>query len=58
MYRVLALFIGVVLCSRAFAVEQRLPDIVVYLADDLSASDLPIYGGSNIRDTGNRRAGC
>jgi uncharacterized sulfatase len=27
---------------------QRLPDIVVYLADDLSAADLPLYGGANI----------
>ncbi|MCA9086835.1 MAG: sulfatase, partial [Planctomycetaceae bacterium] len=24
------------------------PDIVVYLADDLSAADLPVYGGTNI----------
>jgi uncharacterized sulfatase len=30
------------------AEEQRRPDIVVYLADDLSARDLPIYGGANI----------
>ncbi len=28
--------------------ETTRPDIVVYLADDLSAGDLPIYGGSNI----------
>ena len=28
--------------------ERRPPDVVVYLADDLSALDLPIYGGSNI----------
>lgn len=28
--------------------EQRSPDIVVYLADDLSAADLPVYGGTNI----------
>ena len=28
--------------------QQRQPDIVVYLADDLSAADLPIYGGTNI----------
>ncbi|MEL7496702.1 MAG: sulfatase [Planctomycetota bacterium] len=26
----------------------RLPDIVVYLVDDLSAADLPLYGGTNI----------
>lgn len=25
------------------------PDIVVYLADDLSAADLPVYGGTNIQ---------
>ena len=34
--------------SPSYAAEQRLPDIVVYLADDLSARDLPIYGGKNI----------
>ena len=28
--------------------QQRLPDIVVYLADDLSTADLPLYGGTNI----------
>lgn len=27
----------------------RLPDIVVYLADDLSTADLPLYGGTNIQ---------
>ena len=27
---------------------RRLPDIVVYLADDLSARDLSLYGGTNI----------
>lgn len=27
---------------------ERQPDIVVYLADDLSASDLALYGGTNI----------
>ncbi len=36
------------LVSSAVATEQRLPDIVVYLADDLSAGDLPIYGGTDI----------
>ena len=41
--------IAVVSCSTSFSAEQRLPDIVVYLADDLSASDLEIYGGSNIK---------
>lgn len=28
--------------------NRNLPDIVVYLADDLSAADLPLYGGTNI----------
>ncbi len=36
-------------CVHTFAAERRLPDIVVYLADDLSALDLPIYGGTNIK---------
>jgi N-sulfoglucosamine sulfohydrolase len=35
-------------CLPLFAQEQRLPDMVVFLADDLSARDLPIYGGENI----------
>ncbi len=40
---------GIALTSRSFAEErQRKPDIVVYLADDLSAADLPLYGGTNI----------
>lgn len=30
------------------AETNRYPDIVVYLADDLSATDLALYGGSNI----------
>ena len=30
------------------ASEQAKPDIVVFLADDLSARDLSIYGGTNI----------
>ena len=29
--------------------RQRQPDIVVYLADDLSAADLSLYGGTNIK---------
>lgn len=33
---------------QSYAKEDRLPDIVVYLADDLSAADLPIYGGTSI----------
>lgn len=28
---------------------ERMPDIVVYLADDLSALDLSLYGGTNIQ---------
>ena len=32
----------------AMAAPDRQPDIVVYLADDLSAADLPLYGGSSI----------
>lgn len=35
--------------SPAPANQQTRPDIVVYLADDLSAADLPVYGGTNIR---------
>lgn len=31
------------------ATADRQPDIVVYLADDLSASDLNLYGGTNIK---------
>ena len=45
----LAFFLGFVSLSIALADEaQRLPDIVVYLADDLSTGDLPLYGGTNI----------
>ncbi len=29
--------------------SKRRPDIVVYLADDLSTKDLPLYGGTNIQ---------
>ena len=36
------------ICFPAFANEKRPPDIVVYLADDLSARDLSLYGGTNI----------
>jgi len=37
------------LAARLVATEgQRQPDIVVYLADDLSAADLPLYGESTI----------
>ncbi|MEE2639710.1 MAG: sulfatase [Planctomycetota bacterium] len=34
--------------AQAFAAESGKPDIVVFLADDLSAADLPLYGGTNI----------
>lgn len=41
--------IATVLTAQSFAQEkQRQPDIVVYLADDLSALDLAVYGGTNI----------
>lgn len=29
--------------------DRRMPDIVVYLADDLSAADISSYGGTNIK---------
>lgn len=35
-------------CVPSFADETRLPDIVVYLADDLSARDLTLYGATDI----------
>jgi N-sulfoglucosamine sulfohydrolase len=44
----LALGITLLLQSCATKIERR-PNIVVYLADDLSAADLPIYGGTNIQ---------
>ena len=41
--------VGIALVSPFVAAdENRLPDIVVYLADDLSARDLSLYGGTNI----------
>ena len=40
--------IGLVSLGPTSADETRLPDIVVYLADDLSTGDLPLYGGANI----------
>ena len=48
--RVVAGLLGVTLASNsANAVQpEALPDIVVYFADDLSALDLKIYGGTNI----------
>lgn len=41
--------IAIASCTPSLAAEQELPDIVVYLADDLSAGDLSIYGGTNIK---------
>ncbi|GAA5507101.1 sulfatase [Novipirellula caenicola] len=41
--------LAIALVSQSVAESpQRKPDIVVYLADDLSAADLSIYGGTNI----------
>lgn len=41
--------LGIAFTWTAIAAEsQRKPDIVVYLADDLSAADLSLYGGTNI----------
>ncbi|QDV44057.1 Arylsulfatase [Stieleria neptunia] len=48
--RILACCLSIIaVCSYGFAAEHRLPDIVVYLADDLSALDLSLYGGTNIK---------
>nr|WP_145178510.1 sulfatase [Rubripirellula lacrimiformis] len=47
--------LGLIACWIGLAVHvkaeqtQRPPDIVVYLADDLSAADLSIHGGTNIQ---------
>ncbi len=42
--------LGIALVASAtVAEERRPPDIVVYLADDLSAADLELYGGTNIQ---------
>ena len=50
MNRILALcLIAVAVITPSIAAgNERHPDIVVYLADDLSAADLPVYGGTNI----------
>lgn len=45
---VAAAFWSPLLCKRAIAEAPRLPDVVVYLADDLSAGDLAVYGGTDI----------
>ncbi|MFN3194201.1 MAG: sulfatase [Aureliella sp.] len=44
----LALWIATSLLSNSADAESKLPDIVVYLADDLSARDLSVFGGNNI----------
>ncbi len=36
-------------CLQQISFAQQLPDIVLYLADDLSAKDLSLYGGTNIQ---------
>lgn len=50
MNRILFLFLAAVggVGSSLAQPGPRRPDIVVYLADDLSALDLPAYGGTNI----------
>ena len=41
--------LGILLTTASCSEEaQRPPDLVIYLADDLSALDLPLYGGTNI----------
>lgn len=44
----LPMVIAISMFETSVADENRLPDIVVYLADDLSANDLALYGGTNI----------
>ncbi|MCR9202223.1 MAG: sulfatase [Planctomycetaceae bacterium] len=41
--------VAVIACLCPLRAADRLPDIVVYLADDLSARDLSLYGGTNIK---------
>lgn len=41
--------VAIALTMQSDAEERRLPDIVVFVADDLSALDLPIFGGTNIK---------
>ena len=46
---VLSCMLGILPSLSLFADEvPRRPDIVVFLADDLSAADLPIYNGDSI----------
>lgn len=48
--RLLLCSLGIFLVVPAIAAQaQRLPDIVVYLADDLSAADLSLHGGTSIQ---------
>ncbi len=45
----IACVLGITLALSVHAAgAERLPDIIVYLADDLSAADLSLHGGSNI----------
>ena len=37
------------LCQLTAAEPKAHPDLVIFLADDLSARDLPLYGGTNIQ---------
>ena len=48
-FGLLVCLLATVLTTRSLAdTAQRLPDIVVYLADDLSARDLRLHGGTDI----------
>lgn len=51
MIKILICFlVSITITIEALAQEKgRKPDIVVYLADDLSTADLPLYGGTNIQ---------
>lgn len=51
MNRIIAFLLSGITLSMCLHAEetQQQPDIVVYLADDLSAADLKIYGGTNIQ---------
>ena len=43
------LFVCIAMPTPLFSQEERQPDIVVFLADDLSVADLPLHGGTNIK---------
>ena len=49
MFKTLPFLCLAILSSALSANEKRLPDILVYLADDLSARDLELYGGTDIK---------